>query len=441
MSVSKSGSNSGFMIDITNNINVKKAKIQYIVDDDNISDLSLSNINENQSPKPKLSVESHSDNSPRYSEKITPRGTPRTPRGTPRYSKRITPRGAQPSSKTEFPREIRSALTGGNLTPLFEKYPNLVPFFNANTPYAKVTKKMGKTPLGLGITSSGVYLHLKKSCGEGYYKKVSHAEYITSSGKVRVVYKKLKDIVETENAERSIFLRVRVLEELQIQKSFNHSFIVKIHSYYAYGDRKIAIYEEPCDCDLKKAVLNGDIDTYRQKLNVAIDVAGAITYLHKEKHSHNDIKLDNIFLKDGRGKLGDFGLCKPFGSLYGGCIRIGAPEQTPGQRNIGNDKTDVFQFGLCLWNLFHPNPPSKDHMDTDYVYPWRKLTPEAQERGDVEGSSPDAWAEMFDGWDCDTLQNEKMGKLVGDCLHLDPNARPSMEIVRQTLLEIQELPF
>lgn len=297
------------------------------------------------------------------------------------------------------------------------EYPVLLPhLISLPLPYVKVTRKGGKIPFGVGINKElGVFLHLKKKLGTGNFKKAFSAQWIMFSGEILpVVYKKL--IPLKDNFKMN--LRVKWTEkELAIQDDFEHESIVKLYSYDIYDNCKnIAIYEEACDCTLHEI----DLD-YGSKLTIAIDVVRALIYLHSKGYAHNDIKLKNILIKDLRGKLGDFGHCRKIGSEIRGYVKTYSPEQRAGKK-IGTDKTDVYQLGLCLWHLFHPNPPN-NHMYSGYQYP----------------CSMGQFDAMFVNWYQDNASDLGMKALVSKCLSPNPNERPSMTQVKNDLLEIQKL--
>jgi serine/threonine protein kinase len=283
----------------------------------------------------------------------------------------------------------------------------LPPFLPSSQNYTKLTRKMSQAPVGIGYSDNvGVFLHLKAFRGKGYHKKVSSAKWIKLSGEATpAVYKKLLKVPERETA-----IRVKLTErELILQSAFAHPSIVEVYFFATYANgSKIAIYEEACDDTL----LN-----FSQKMNeqerliILLDIADALTYMHINGYSHNDIKLSNILIKSKRGKLGDFGVCNTIGSPAFTYTRTRAPEQKTNSMRIGTDKTDVYQLGLCLWHVFHPNPPA-GHLESDFAYPNDTLM----------------------NWNDDSHMHD----LIGKCLAADPKLRPSMQQVKEILMKIQK---
>lgn len=112
----------------------------------------------------------------------------------------------------------------------------------------------------------------------------------------------------------------------------------------------------------------------RQTLGIAYGIAKALTYLHKRKLVHRDVKPANIFISKTSDyvnaipdaiKLGDFGIVKwndfkaslTTGTLttvgqHGlGTIKYMASEQSLDPKNVGV-QSDMYSFGITLFELF-----------------------------------------------------------------------------------------
>jgi serine/threonine protein kinase len=181
----------------------------------------------------------------------------------------------------------------------------------------------------------------------------------------------------------------------------------------------VEIFAELCNKTLHQEILEGEDFGFMDKVAIAKDIAGALAYLHKNGFSHNDIKPDNILIKykkEGRsvGKLADFGMTRSINSAGAGFTKIYAPEQRDQKEKdkIYNDKTDVYQFGLLLWHMFHPNPPDH-HLDIGFAYPHSE--------------------DLFLDWDCDSTDEITMMGFIGRCLEENPAKRPSMKEIEEFL--------
>ncbi|ERM98020.1 hypothetical protein AMTR_s00120p00057080 [Amborella trichopoda] len=110
-----------------------------------------------------------------------------------------------------------------------------------------------------------------------------------------------------------------------------------------------------------------------QRLNIAIDVASALDYLHNDCSTpivHRDLKPSNVLLdQDMTARVGDFGLARLQDTEPSDCHQsttfnlkgtIGyiAPEY--GISGMTSTKADVFSFGVLLLELFTRKKPTDD---------------------------------------------------------------------------------
>jgi serine/threonine protein kinase len=96
---------------------------------------------------------------------------------------------------------------------------------------------------------------------------------------------------------------------------------------------------------------------YQEKLDLVLQVAGALAYAHKEGIIHRDIKPSNILLDEGWTLLSDFGLVKMneatsrltnTGSHIGTAAYM-SPEQAQGGKI--DHRTDIYALGTILYEL------------------------------------------------------------------------------------------
>lgn len=112
---------------------------------------------------------------------------------------------------------------------------------------------------------------------------------------------------------------------------------------------------------------NSSLVAWTIRLNIAIETADALAYLHDSDVIHRDVKTNNILLdSDFHVKVADFGLSRLFPNDVSHVST--APQGTPGyvdpeyyQCYQLTDKSDVYSFGVVLCELIS----SKAAVDTN----------------------------------------------------------------------------
>lgn len=104
---------------------------------------------------------------------------------------------------------------------------------------------------------------------------------------------------------------------------------------------------------------------YKVVVQLALDLARGMSYLHSEKIVHRDVKTENMLLDKTRTvKIADFGVARVEASnpndMTGetGTLGYMAPEVLNG--NPYNRKCDVYSFGICLWEIYCCDMPYPD---------------------------------------------------------------------------------
>ncbi|KAK1320865.1 Serine/threonine-protein kinase HT1 [Acorus calamus] len=104
---------------------------------------------------------------------------------------------------------------------------------------------------------------------------------------------------------------------------------------------------------------------FRVVVQVALDLARGLSYLHSKKIVHRDVKTENMLLDKTRTvKIADFGVARVEASnpndMTGetGTLGYMAPEVLNG--NPYNRKCDVYSFGICLWEIYCCDMPYPD---------------------------------------------------------------------------------
>ncbi|KAF7851920.1 hypothetical protein BT93_L1633 [Corymbia citriodora subsp. variegata] len=153
--------------------------------------------------------------------------------------------------------------------------------------------------------------------------------------------------------------------EIAVLSKVRHRHLVSLLGYSIEGNERILVYEYMPQGALSKHLFHWkDLKleplTWKRRLNIALDVARGMEYLHSLAHQsfiHRDLKSSNILLGDDyRAKVSDFGLVKlaPDGeksvvTRLAGTFGYLAPEYAVTGKIT--TKADVFSFGVVLMEL------------------------------------------------------------------------------------------
>uniref|UniRef100_A0A803NEE8 non-specific serine/threonine protein kinase n=1 Tax=Chenopodium quinoa TaxID=63459 RepID=A0A803NEE8_CHEQI len=104
---------------------------------------------------------------------------------------------------------------------------------------------------------------------------------------------------------------------------------------------------------------------FKVVVQLSLDLARGLSYLHTMKIVHRDVKTENMLLDKQRNlKIADFGVARVEASnphdMTGetGTLGYMAPEVLNG--HAYNRKCDVYSFGICLWEIYCCEMPYPD---------------------------------------------------------------------------------
>ncbi|XP_021660113.2 probable LRR receptor-like serine/threonine-protein kinase At3g47570 [Hevea brasiliensis] len=184
--------------------------------------------------------------------------------------------------------------------------------------------------------------------------------------------------------------------ECEVMRKIRHRNLVKIITSCCNIDFKALILEFMPNGSLDKWLYSHNyfLD-FPQRLNIMIDVASALEYLHSYSAPiiHCDLKPSNILLDgDMVAHVGDFGIAKLLGG--GDCIcmtqtltlaTIGYMAPEYGQAGIVSTRGDVYSYGILMMETFTRKKPTDEMFSGEMnIMLW------------VKRSLPDAITEVVD---------------------------------------------
>lgn len=139
-----------------------------------------------------------------------------------------------------------------------------------------------------------------------------------------------------------------------------HPNLVTLYGWCLDGSEKILVYEYMEGGSLEELISDRLRLTWRRRIDIAIDVARALVFLHHECFPsivHRDVKASNVLLdKDGKARVTDFGLARVVdagdshvSTMVAGTIGYVAPEY--GQTWQATTKGDVYSYGVLAMEL------------------------------------------------------------------------------------------
>jgi len=155
----------------------------------------------------------------------------------------------------------------------------------------------------------------------------------------------------------------RFRREGEALRQLDHPNIVKLLDTVEENDRHYLVMEYVSGGSLRDLMDDQGQLPIDAVLNVALDLADALTRAHRMNVIHRDIKPDNVLLaEDGTPRLTDFGVAHmgdrtrltETGSVIGTYAYL-SPEACEGQEL--DARTDIWSFGIMLFEMIAGRPP------------------------------------------------------------------------------------
>ncbi|HEX9614820.1 MAG TPA: serine/threonine-protein kinase, partial [Bacteroidota bacterium] len=177
--------------------------------------------------------------------------------------------------------------------------------------------------------------------------------------------------------------KARFMQEAKAAAALNHAHICTIHGVEVESGKMFIVMEFIDGGTLREKIPFARTD---DAVTAAIQIAEALQEAHSKGIVHRDIKADNIMLTSkGQIKVMDFGLAKLKGSLKltktsstVGTLGYMAPEQIQGGEV--DLRSDVFSFGVLLFEMFSGKLPFRGEHEAAMVYSIVNEDPQAIEQ-------------------------------------------------------------
>jgi eukaryotic-like serine/threonine-protein kinase len=227
----------------------------------------------------------------------------------------------------------------------------------------------------------------------------------------------------------------RFEQEARAASALNHPNVCVIHALGRTDDGRRYIAMEYIEGEtLRDRLLHGRLKL-REALDLAIQIASALTAAHAAGIVHRDLKPENVMVRRDRlVKVLDFGLAKlsadpalaaqePTRTMLAtepgsvvGTTRYMAPEQARGQ--AVDARTDVWAMGVVLYELVTGRPPFTGETRSDVL-------------AAILDRDPRALAEI------DPQTPRELQRIVGKALNKDPEER--YQVMKDLMLDLKAL--
>ena len=212
----------------------------------------------------------------------------------------------------------------------------------------------------------------------------------------------------------------RAEEEIRIAELVKCKGIVKIRTVVYQPDSIIIVMKYYPNGNLYDFISRGGPLSEACALNILLQIAKAISFLHKRNISHRDIKLENIvFSEDFKPNLIDFGLSTQtlyqdfeMRSTICGTFEYIAPEILS-NRQYNPKKVDVWSLGICAYIMITGR------------YPWAQTQNVKELFQQIKGSDISV-----------SGIPERIGKIIAMMVKRNPQERASID---EVIFELEKL--
>lgn len=221
--------------------------------------------------------------------------------------------------------------------------------------------------------------------------------------------------------------KIEFEREVMIMRSLRHPNIVQFIGASNIMKR-VAIVTELAPLGSLASVLNNQLVSYPLKLDILVEIARAIQFLHANDVIHRDIKPGNVLVfslepkATTHVKVSDFGTSKFVAEQVSpmtkqmGTVNYKAPE-TVGKNPLYTLSADIFSFAILMWEVVMNEPSFSVSISPDFAFDFKI------EDFILAGKRLEIPREV----------DHRLSALITDCWAHEPKKRPTIDEVVQRL--------
>jgi tRNA A-37 threonylcarbamoyl transferase component Bud32 len=233
----------------------------------------------------------------------------------------------------------------------------------------------------------------------------------------------LKQLSSHFNKDKDVISRFK--QEAKALARLSHPNIVQVYDFFQEGGQGFIAMELVEGEDLADYLHDKGVLPISETVQLATQMAEALSYAHKHGVIHRDFKPANVILSmEGAAKITDFGLAKiaqssihtQLGSLLGSPAYM-SPEQAQGK--VADASSDIYALGVALYGMLSGRLPFTGDLESVIA---QKLSGIPKPLSALDGEIP-----------------EQLNRLVFQMLEKEPDNRPeSMDKVVEALKSIPD---
>ncbi|XP_065860754.1 LEAF RUST 10 DISEASE-RESISTANCEUS RECEPTOR-LIKE PROTEIN KINASE-like 1.2 isoform X1 [Euphorbia lathyris] len=274
----------------------------------------------------------------------------------------------------------------------------------------------------------------KKELGEGGFGTVYHGKLQDGRS---VAVKRLYE----NNYKRA----EQFMNEVDLLTHLRHPHLVSLYGCTSRHSRELLLVYEYISNGTVADHVHGERAKpgalpWHTRMNIAVETASALAYLHRSDIIHRDVKTNNILLDDNFCvKVADFGLSRLF-PLHVTHVST-APQGTPGYVDPEyhecyqlTSKSDVYSFGVVLIELISSMPA------VDITRHRHEINLSTMAVNKIQSNALDELVDHSLGFDSDYAVRKMINavaELAFQCLQSGKELRPTMDEVLETLMLIK----